>query len=265
MGLAPRTALAGNEGGIGARSTLRFRCMPRMAARERDCLPHALSLVGALINFTVYGLFFFGACQGSKWIELTSPSPLTRVEAMVTSLENVTPRAPSGREMALTKDKGPFDEEAGGTLTFDARPPQRGHVLYFEDSPKRVWVMFNGETVADSRRVKLLHETGYLPVYYFPEEDASTDLLEESDHTTYCPFKGDASYRSVRVGDRVAENPAWSYPKPIDSAPPLAGDLAFYWRMRDHWYEEDEEVFVHPRHPYHRIDVLDSYQRVKSA
>jgi hypothetical protein len=168
-----------------------------MAARERDCLPHALSLVGALINFTVYGLFFFGACQGSKWIELTSPSPLTRVEAMVTSLENVTPRAPSGREMALTKDKGPFDEEAGGTLTFDARPPQRGHVLYFEDSPKRVWVMFNGETVADSRRVKILHETGYLPVYYFPKKTSAWTFSRRATTPPTAPLRG----RLVPVGE----------------------------------------------------------------
>jgi uncharacterized protein (DUF427 family) len=109
----------------------------------------------------------------------------------------------------------------------------------------------------------LLHEAEHLPVYYFPEEDVRMDLLEESDHTTHCPFKGDASYRSVRVGDKVSENAAWSYPEPIDSARPLAGLIAFYWRKLDHWYEEDEEVFVHPRDPYHRVDVLDSSRHVK--
>jgi uncharacterized protein (DUF427 family) len=102
-------------------------------------------------------------------------------------------------------------------------------VLFFEDSPRRVRVMFGGETVADSRRVRLMHEQGPLPAYYFPRGDVRMDLLEATNHTTYCPFKADASYWSVRVGDLVAENAVRGYPDPIDSAPPLADYLAFYW------------------------------------
>ncbi len=164
--------------------------------------------------------------------------------------------------MTLTIGTGPFGAQSNGAFNFDTETLQ-AHTLYFEDSPRRVRVMFNGETVADSRRAKLLHETGHLPVYYFPREDIRMDLLEESDHTTYCPFKGDASYWSVKVGDKAAENAVWGYPEPIDSAPPLAGYVAFCWRMVDHWYEEDEEVFVHPRDPYHRVDILDSSRHVK--
>jgi uncharacterized protein (DUF427 family) len=123
--------------------------------------------------------------------------------------------------------------------------------------------MFGGETIVDSKRVKLLHETGHLPVYYFPMEDVRMDLLEESDHTTQCPFKGVASYWSVRADTKVAKNAVWSYPEPVESCPPIAGYLAFYWQMMDHWYEEDEEVFVHPRDPYHRVDILESSRRVK--
>jgi len=163
--------------------------------------------------------------------------------------------------MTLTIGTGPFGKE-GGDFNFDTGV-LKAHTLYFEESPKRVRGVFNGETVADSRRAKLLHETGLLPVYYFPEEDLNHDLLEWTEHTTHCPFKGDASYRSVRVGDRVAENAVWGYPEPLEGAPPLAGYLAFYWRKMDHWYEEDEEVFVHPRDPYHRVDVLESSRHVK--
>ena len=134
--------------------------------------------------------------------------------------------------MTLTIGTGPFGEQ-GGTFNFD-RGVLRRHTLYFEDSPRRVRVMFGGETVADSKRAKLMHETGHLPVYYFPSEDVRMELLEESDHATHCPFKGDASYWSVKVGDRVAENAAWGYPEPIGSAPPLAGYVAFYWnKMED--------------------------------
>ena len=164
--------------------------------------------------------------------------------------------------MSLTIGTGPFGNQSTGTFNFDPAVLQR-HTLYFEDTPRRVRVMLGGETIADSKLAKLLHETGHLPVYYFPKEDIRMDLLQESEHTTSCPFKGEASYWSVRVGDKVAENAAWSYPEPVDSAPPLAGYLAFYWNKMDHWYEEDEEVFVHPRDPYHRVDILQSSRHVK--
>ena len=164
--------------------------------------------------------------------------------------------------MTLTIGTGPFGDQGEKTFNFEVGAPG-DHVLYFEDSPRRVRVVLDGETVADSRRVKLMHETRHLPVYYFPEEDVRMDLLEATDHTTTCPFKGEASYWSVRVGENVAENAVWSYPEPIESAPPIAGYLAFYWRKMDRWYEEDEEVFVHPRDPYHRVDVLESSRHVK--
>ena len=131
--------------------------------------------------------------------------------------------------MTLTIGTGPFGDQSAGTFNFDTGVLQR-HTLYFEDSPRRVRVIFGGETIADTRRAKLMHETGHLPVYYFPRENVRMELLEESVHKTHCPYKGDASYWSVRVGDRVSENAVWGYPKPIDSAPPLAGYVAFYWR-----------------------------------
>jgi len=165
-------------------------------------------------------------------------------------------------KMTLTIGTGPFGDQGDKSFNFEARAPE-DHLLYFEDSPRRVRVMFNGETVADSQQVKLMHEAGLLPVYYFPQEDVRMDLLEESDHTTYCPFKGEATYCSVRVGDSVAENAVWGYPEPIDSCPPIASHLAFYWHKMDHWYEEDEEVFVHPRDPYHRVDILESSRHVR--
>ncbi len=164
--------------------------------------------------------------------------------------------------MALTVGTGPFGKHSTGTFNFEVAAP-KGHALYFEDSPKRVRAVLGGETVVDSRSVKLMHETGHLPVYYFPEEDIRQDLLEPSDHTTHCPFKGDASYRSVRVGDRVAENAVWGYPEPEEHFAPLAGYAAFYWEKMDAWYEEDEEVIGHPHDPYHRVDVLESSRHVK--
>jgi uncharacterized protein (DUF427 family) len=164
--------------------------------------------------------------------------------------------------MTLTIGTGPFGDQGDKAFNFDVRAP-RDHALYLEESPKRVRVVLGDETVADSRRAKLLHEAGLLPVYYFPQEDVRMELLEESEHTTHCPFKGDASYWSVRVGERVVENAVWGYPEPIDSCPPIAGLVAFYWNKMGEWYEEDEQVFVHPKDPYHRVDVLESSRHVK--
>ena len=142
-----------------------------------------------------------------------------------------------------------------------ARNP--GHRITLEPSPRRVRVVFNGETVADSARMKLMHESRHLPVYYFPLEDVRMELMSPTDHSTHCPYKGDASYWSIGVGERCEENVMWSYETPFDEHPDMAGHGAFYWGRLDHWYEEDEEVFVHARDPYKRIDTIASSRAVQ--
>jgi uncharacterized protein (DUF427 family) len=163
--------------------------------------------------------------------------------------------------MTLTIGSAPFGRSPGGRFNFTYDAP--AHVLYFENSPRRVRAELEGRTVADSRRVKLLHETGHLPVYYIPREHVDERTLEPTDHVTHCPFKGYASHWSVRVGDRVAENAVWGYPEPIEGAPPLTGHVAFYWDSMDRWLEEDEEILGHPRDPYTRIDVRESSRHVR--
>lgn len=116
--------------------------------------------------------------------------------------------------------------------------------------------------MADTRRGKLLHETGLVPIYYFPLCDVREDLLLATSHTTHCPFKGDASYWSVRVGEREAEHAVWGYRTPLEIAPPIAEYVAFYWKKMDRWFEEDAEAFVHARDPYHRVDVMPASRRV---
>ncbi|MGH3664780.1 MAG: DUF427 domain-containing protein [Egibacteraceae bacterium] len=162
--------------------------------------------------------------------------------------------------MSLTLGTGPFGPESRGTFNFRREGPE--HVLYWEGWPRRLRAVLGEETVADTRRAKLLHETGHLPVHYLPRTDVRFELLELSDRTSHCPFKGDAAYWSVRVGDRVAGDAVWAYDDPIDGAPPLAGYVAFYFDRMDRWYEEDEEIFAHPRDPYHRVDVRRASQQV---
>ncbi len=132
-----------------------------------------------------------------------------------------------------------------------------------ERSPRRVRVKFNGETIADSSAAHLLFETRHLPVYYFPRGDVRMDKLTPTDHHSFCPYKGTASYWTIRVGDKVSENAVWGYPDPYDEVPALKDFVAFYWDRVDGWYEEDEEIFVHPRDPYKRVDVVASSRHVQ--
>jgi uncharacterized protein (DUF427 family) len=163
--------------------------------------------------------------------------------------------------MTLTLGTGPFGPQATGRFNFTREGP--AHVLFLDPSDRRVRVMFAGEVVADSRRAKLLHETGLLPVWYIPMDDVRMDLLEPTDQHSHCPFKGDASYWTVRVGAKVAENAVWGYPEPLESTPPIAGHVAFYQDRMDAWYEEDEQVHGHPRDPYHRVDIRPSSRAVR--
>src|SRR5438105_8254811 len=137
------------------------------------------------------------------------------------------------------------------------------HRVHVEASPRHVRVTFNGQTIADSKRAVLLRETGHLPVYYFPPEDVHEELLTPTEEHTRCPFKGEASYWTIRVGDRVSENAMWAYLDPLPDRADIRGYRALYWQRMDAWYEEDEQVFKHPRDPYHRVDVLQSSREVR--
>lgn len=163
--------------------------------------------------------------------------------------------------MGMMTATGPLGLRPSGTFNFD--PPEPGRALYLEPTPKRIRAVLAGETIVDSRRAMLLQESGLQPTYYFPPEDVRSELFAPTDKRTHCPKKGDASYYSIRIGDRVAENAAWYYPEPIEGAPPIRDLIAFYWDRIDQWFEEDEEVFGHARDPYHRIDVRRSSRHVK--
>jgi uncharacterized protein (DUF427 family) len=162
--------------------------------------------------------------------------------------------------MALTVGTGPFGHTPAGRFNFDV--PAKG-VLLIEDSPRRVRGVLGGEVVVDSKRVKLLHESGHLPVWYFPEEDVRAELLRRSEKTTRCPWKGETVYFSVEADGRVSEDAAWSYREPLPGAAAIAGMLAFHFDALDEWLEEDEPVLGHPRDPYHRIDVHRTSRHVR--
>ncbi len=134
--------------------------------------------------------------------------------------------------------------------------------ILFEPTPRRIRVEFNKVMIADSTRAMIEIETP-IPVYYLPLGDVRQDLLTPSDHTGFDQRRGRVRFWSIEVGGRRAEDAVWNYPEPLHSAPPLAPYAAFKWDLVDHWYEEDEEIFRHPRNPYKRVDAIRSSRRVE--
>ncbi len=97
-----------------------------------------------------------------------------------------------------------------------------------ERDPNQVRVRFNGEVIAESGRTLVVRETKHEPVVYFPREDVRRELFERTDHESFCPFKGEASYWTLRVGDRKEDNVAWSYEDPFEQVDGIKGYFAFY-------------------------------------
>ena len=115
-----------------------------------------------------------------------------------------------------------------------------------EPAARVIEVIFGGQVLARSPRALVVRETRLPPVHYLPADDVRMDLLEPSDHKTYCPFKGTATYWHARVGDCFAENAAWSYLDPLPEAEAIGGYLAFYSNKMDALYEADREMRIEP-------------------
>ena len=132
---------------------------------------------------------------------------------------------------------------ADGAAGIEGKPEYQ---IEFEPAGQRVHVVFNGVTVADSRKAMVLRETRLAPVYYLPRDDVRMDLMEPTDYRTHCPFKGNASYWTLTVDDQQAENVLWSYEDPLPEAAVVRNYVAFFRNRMDAWYEEDEEVRIDP-------------------
>ena len=157
---------------------------------------------------------------------------------------------------------GPLGRQPAGQFNF--QPPEPGWAVYLEPTPKRIRVEVGGEVIADSRRAFMLHESGAQPIYYFAPEDVRSEFLEASDRHTHCPKKGDASYYTIKAGGETVEAGAWYYPDPLPDAPAaLKGLIAFYFNRMGRWREEGEEIGVHPRDPYHRVDLVATDRHIR--
>ncbi|WP_029060149.1 DUF427 domain-containing protein [Stappia stellulata] len=102
------------------------------------------------------------------------------------------------------------------------------HAISLRPNTRLVRVSLYGQPVAESRHGLVLRESGYPDVHYLPRDDIDMNRLAASDHTTYCPFKGTASYWTISVSNGEAANAAWSYDAPFDDVADLKGHVAFY-------------------------------------
>jgi len=136
----------------------------------------------------------------------------------------------------------------------------RGQVRV-ERGSKRVRTYLAGKLVADTTRPLLVWEAPYYPTYYFPAEDVRAQLREEPGVGAHSPSRGDARAFAVDVGTASAPGAALRYQdSPIEE---LSGAVRIDWDAMEAWFEEDEQVYTHPRDPYTRVDILASSRHVR--
>jgi uncharacterized protein (DUF427 family) len=138
---------------------------------------------------------------------------------------------------------------------------QRGYEL--ELSPRRIRTFFGGVVAADSERMRLLRPPWGPPAYYFPREDVKLELLVPSNHSIEPGPLGPATFWNLVAGKSRSEHAARAYLQPPENIAGLAECIAFDWNSMDAWFEEDEEIFIHPRDPRHRVDVRESSRHIR--
>lgn len=126
-----------------------------------------------------------------------------------------------------------------------------------QPSPRWVRAYFNGRLVADSREMVLFFEQPY-PNYLFPKDDVRMEYLHKSDYTENREGRRETKFWHLEVDGERADNAAFSH------CAHGAGDyLSFKWGAMERWLEEEEEIFVHARNPYHRVDAVPSSRRIE--
>lgn len=167
--------------------------------------------------------------------------------------------------MTLTLGPGPLaTSPSDGFTNYEIDGPP--HRILVQEHPRRIRIEFGDRTIVDTTAARLLHESNLLPALYVPMVDVDQDVLTRTDHTTHCPFKGDATYWTITVDDLVAENAVWAYEGQADRdagfVEGIDGYVAFYLDRMDAVFEEDEQVLGHLRDPYHRVDTRASSRHV---
>ncbi|KAL2644411.1 hypothetical protein R1flu_011998 [Riccia fluitans] len=124
------------------------------------------------------------------------------------------------------------------------RPPR------LEPVKERIRIIFNDEVVADTTNAHRVLETSHPPVYYLPSADVKMEHLARAPGSTFCEWKGSATWWTLSVGGKTAENVAWSYEDPTESFIPIKGYLAFYASPMDACYVGEEKAQPQPGNFY---------------
>ena len=106
--------------------------------------------------------------------------------------------------------------------------PDASHPITIAPAEHRVRITHNGRVIADTRRALALKEASYPVVHYIPREDVDMSVLRRTEHSTHCPYKGDAAYYTIEAGDNASTNAIWTYEMPFPAVTDIAGHLAFY-------------------------------------
>ena len=108
------------------------------------------------------------------------------------------------------------------------KQPGPDHPITIEANPARVVVSVAGRVLADTQHALTLREANYPDVQYIPLDDVDASLLKATDHTTYCPYKGDCSYYSIPAGGEKSVNAVWTYRAPYPAVADIIDHVAFY-------------------------------------
>jgi uncharacterized protein (DUF427 family) len=147
-------------------------------------------------------------------------------------------------------------------VNLTTRTTQRGRVRV-ERGAKRIRAYLGGELVADTTRPLLVWEKPQYPAYYIPATDVRTELLSADGGVEHSPSRGDGETFTLRAGGKEARGAALRYANsPFED---LRDAIRLGWHSIDAWFEEDEQVFTHPRDPYTRVDILPSSRHVRIA
>jgi uncharacterized protein (DUF427 family) len=136
----------------------------------------------------------------------------------------------------MNRRKGPAPGPGQESVWDYPRPPR------LEDSSDHIQILFNGITIVDTHRAKRVLETSHPPVYYIPPEDIKMEYVFPSSHSTFCEFKGQASYYTITVNGKSVPNGAWYYRNPSKGYEKLTNYVAFYPGKMDACYVNDEKV-----------------------
>ena len=120
------------------------------------------------------------------------------------------------------------------------RPPR------VEETDKHIRIVLDGVTIADTRRAKRVLETSHPPVYYIPPEDVNVDVLIPRSNTSFCEWKGTASYYGIMVNERQVDIAGWTYRRPNPGFESIQNHIAFYCQYMDSCTVAGEEVTPQP-------------------